>query len=230
MICAALIDNGCPLRLQFMLSSIILSQIITLQCNVQFCPQLWAIWGEVPSRHGMSIASIQELHGCNVVVLDGAPFVGRNTQGRLLGKILEWSYVSAEDLFPAEVALGSDLGRQITAYADSGELIPNERKTVFLTTNLSDSIYRHWMILDGYPYRLWHLPVIEEIFANLDRRSFTAIYLDERRLCRGWLDDNAEISERCYAISQEERPYLSSNNKLMRIDCSALSFEQVVHQ
>jgi adenylate kinase len=151
----------------------------------------------------MSIASVQELLGCDVIVLVGAPLAGKSTQGNLLGKVLERPYVSSGDLFRAEVALVSDLGRQIKAYMDSGELIPNELTTEFLTAKLSDPMYQNGMILDGYPRNLSHLPIIEGILTNLDRRIFTAIHLDvsksqldERRLCRGRLDDNAEISER----------------------------------
>ena len=189
----------------------------------------------------MSVASVQELLGCDVIVLIGAPLAGKSTQGTLLGKILERPYVSSGDLFRAEVALGSELGRQIKTYMDAGELIPNELTTTFLTAKLSDSLYQNGMILDGYPRNLSHLPIIEDILKNLDRSIFTAIYLevsksqlDERRSRRGRLDDNVDISDRRYAVFQEETLPLvesfRSKNRLIHIDCSSLSAEQVHQQ
>ncbi|CAF1353936.1 unnamed protein product [Rotaria magnacalcarata] len=186
----------------------------------------------------MSITDIQALLGSDVIVLVGAPLCGKGTQGKLLGKVLDRPYVSSGDLFRAEVASGSALGQQIHAYMESGELIPNDLTTEFLTTKLSDKIYHKGMILDGYPRNLSHLPLIDNILINLNERIFTAIYLDvpktklnERRAHRGRTDDGGDTFEHRYAVFQDETvpliDALQSRNQLIKINCDYESPEEI---
>ncbi|CAF1305098.1 unnamed protein product [Rotaria sp. Silwood1] len=189
----------------------------------------------------MSIADVQALIGHDVILLVGSPLSGKGTQGKLLAKALDRPYVSSGDLFRDEVASGSALGQQIKTYMDSGELIPNDLTTTFLTTKLSDSIYHKGMILDGYPRNISHLPILENILTKLNQRIFIAIYLDvskeqlnKRRAQRGRTDDDADTFERRYAVFQEETlpliDVLKSRNQLIKIECHSKSSAEINQQ
>ena len=189
----------------------------------------------------MSIRDIQELLGSDIILFVGAPLSGKGTQGSQLAKVLERPYISSGDLFRAEIALGTELGLKIKTYMESGELIPNELTTDFLTSKLSESIYQYGMVLDGYPRNLSHLPIIENILKNVDRSIFIAIYLDvsksdldQRRAKRGRLDDDGDTFERRYQIFQQETlplvEYFQKNNKLINVKCDCQESPDDIHQ
>ncbi|UJR32417.1 hypothetical protein I4U23_019879 [Adineta vaga] len=188
----------------------------------------------------MALTHLQQLLDCNIIVFIGAPLSGKGTQGVLLSKVLERPYVSTGDLFRSEVASNSTLGQQIKTYMDTGELIPNELTTSFLTNKFNESIYQKGMILDGYPRNPSHLNILENILLNLDREIFAAIYLDvpkneldERRKRRGRADDNDETAEHRYVVFQQETlplvSILESRNLLIKITCNDQSPENI-HQ
>lgn len=176
--------------------------------------------------------------GSNIILLMGAPLSGKGTQSKLLEHILNRPAVSSGDLLRAEVATGSELGKQMKAYMDAGELIPNELTTTFLTTKLSDSAYKNGMILDGYPRNLSHLEIFDNILINLNRSICVAIYLDvskseldQRRLKRNRTDDYAETFEKRYRVFQEETLPLikefEKRSQLIHIACHSDSPEDV---
>ncbi|CAF0745013.1 unnamed protein product [Adineta steineri] len=188
----------------------------------------------------MELNNIQQLLNDNIILFIGAPLAGKSTQGTLLAKVLERPYVSTGNLFRNEVASGNELGQKIKVYMDSGELIPNELTITFLTTKFNDPIYQNGIILDGFPRNLSHMPILENILTNLDRKILVAIYLDvskaqldQRRIHRSRADDDNEIAERRYAVFQQETLPLvdlfESRNILIKITCSSESPENV-HQ
>ncbi|CAF1153211.1 unnamed protein product [Adineta ricciae] len=185
--------------------------------------------------------SIQELMGHDVIVLIGAPCSGKTTQGKLLADALDRPYLSPGSLFRAEVTKGTVFGQQLAAYMDSGETIPNELTTAFLTVKFSDPLYENGMILDGCPRSASHLVVLENILTNLGRRILAAVYLDvpkaqldERRVQRGRKDDNAITAERRYAIFKEDiAPLLNLldlKKKLLKIQYTSESSEGVLRR
>jgi adenylate kinase len=186
----------------------------------------------------MSISTIQKISGQDIILLLGAPLSGKGTQGQLLSDILERPCVSTGDLFRSEIKMNSILGQQIEYYMNSGELIPNELTTMFLTDKLNDSIYNNGMILDGYPRSLAHIPIFEKILACLGRNIFIALYfdvaesqLDHRRTQRKRFDDDMAIFKRRYLIFREETlpvvEYFESRNQLIRITCNSQSPEEI---
>jgi adenylate kinase len=124
---------------------------------------------------------------------------------------------------------------------DSGQLIPNELTTQFLTEKLSEQIYNNGFILDGYPRNLSHLPIFEKILLDLDRKIFVVIYLnvsklnlDQRRKERNRNDDDKQVFQRRYSIFKEETLHLinffKSKNFFIEIDSNDQSIEQVHEQ
>ncbi len=130
----------------------------------------------------------------HVLVLVGPPLAGKGTQAARLSQLLGIPAVSTGDLFRQEAATGSELGIQMKSYMDRGELIPNDLTTKFLVQKLSHESFQAGLILDGYPRNPSHLPILDSILADLDRKIFAVLHfhvdkqillerLDERLVC-----------------------------------------------
>lgn len=189
----------------------------------------------------MFVKSIQEQVGHDVIVFIGAPCSGKSTQCKLLAKALNRSYLSPGDLFRAQVASGTALGQQLATYMNSGEIIPNELTTAFLTAQFSEPVYENGMIIDGFPRSLSHLAVLDKILTDFNRCIFAAVYLDvpkwrldERRAYRSRTDDNDSTAERRYAIFMEDTAplinLLDQKKKLIKIQYFSESPEEVTQQ
>ena len=60
------------------------------------------------------------------IVLMGPPGAGKGTQAKRLVEKFGMTHLSSGDIFRAEKASGSDLGRQLASYMESGQLVPDE--------------------------------------------------------------------------------------------------------
>lgn len=61
-------------------------------------------------------------------------------------------HISAGDLLRAEVAAGTDAGKEAASYMDSGNLVPNSVVVDMVVGRLSQpDVQEHGWLLDGYP-------------------------------------------------------------------------------
>lgn len=61
-------------------------------------------------------------------------------------------HISAGDLLRAEVAAGTDAGKEAASYMDSGNLVPNSVVVDMVVHRLSQpDVQEHGWLLDGYP-------------------------------------------------------------------------------
>ena len=86
-----------------------------------------------------------------VAVLLGAPGAGKGTQAPLLAQQLEVPVLASGDLLRAEVATGSDVGREVDAIMRSGELVPDELVVRLFLARLDQPDAARGAILDGFP-------------------------------------------------------------------------------
>ncbi|KAM3375269.1 adenylate kinase, chloroplastic isoform X1 [Capsicum galapagoense] len=86
------------------------------------------------------------------VMISGAPASGKGTQCELITKKYDLVHVAAGDLLRAEIAAGTENGRQAKEYMDKGQLVPNEIVVTMVKERLMrpDSQEKGWL-LDGYP-------------------------------------------------------------------------------
>ena len=61
-----------------------------------------------------------------ILVLLGAPGAGKGTQAEALAAATGAAHVATGDLFRAEIAAGSELGRTASSFIDAGKLVPDE--------------------------------------------------------------------------------------------------------
>ncbi|KAI3464373.1 hypothetical protein Pfo_021036 [Paulownia fortunei] len=86
------------------------------------------------------------------VMISGAPASGKGTQCELITKKYDLVHVAAGDLLRAEVASGTENGKQAKEFMERGQLVPNEIVVMMVKERLSqqDSQEKGWL-LDGYP-------------------------------------------------------------------------------
>ena len=91
------------------------------------------------------------------ILLFGAPGAGKDTQGKILGKVPGFYHLACGDVFRS-LDMASDLGQKFMEYSSRGELVPDEltiemwRQNMHAQTVLS--IYKpnvDLLVLDGIP-------------------------------------------------------------------------------
>lgn len=85
------------------------------------------------------------------ILLMGPPGVGKGTQAVRLGQLLQLPHISTGDIFRANVAERTTLGRAAQRYMDRGEYVPDELTNALVFDRLGQPEAEHGFILDGYP-------------------------------------------------------------------------------
>jgi adenylate kinase len=131
------------------------------------------------------------------VVLMGPPGAGKGTHAELLAGRLGVPVISTGDIFRAQVAAATDLGRTAQRYLDSGEYVPDQVTNAMVRERLAADDTRPGFLLDGYPRTLDQAAVLDEILAT-QNRSLTAcvvLQVDSEALVRRLLR-RAQIEHR----------------------------------
>ncbi|KDP31630.1 hypothetical protein JCGZ_14855 [Jatropha curcas] len=86
------------------------------------------------------------------IMISGAPASGKGTQCEIITKKYGLVHVAAGDLLRAEIASGTENGKQAKEYMEKGQLVPNEIVVMMVKERLSkpDAQEKGWL-LDGYP-------------------------------------------------------------------------------
>jgi len=86
-----------------------------------------------------------------IILCVGFPGSGKGTQGKRLAATLNIPHVSTGDLFRAEVARGSAMGKEMDTYMKAGDIIPPALTFAYLEQEFAKPAYARGFILDGYP-------------------------------------------------------------------------------
>ena len=86
-----------------------------------------------------------------IVVLLGAPGVGKGTYAGIIAPALSLRVVSAGDLVRDEISAGSALGSSIRAASERGDLVPDRLITDLVTKHLLQQQGHSGFMLDGFP-------------------------------------------------------------------------------
>ena len=85
-----------------------------------------------------------------IVVLLGPPGAGKGTQAKRLVEKTNALHLSSGDILRTQRAAGSELGKQVSAYMDRGELVPDELIIETMLQRILSAEGRH-VLLDGFP-------------------------------------------------------------------------------
>lgn len=83
--------------------------------------------------------------------LFGPQGCGKGTQGQLLADRFDVPLIGAGDMFRAEIAQGTALGKLVKPYVESGALAPDELVDAVVASQLKRADLSRGFVLDGYP-------------------------------------------------------------------------------
>jgi adenylate kinase len=130
------------------------------------------------------------------LVLVGPPGAGKGTQAEFVAAHLAVPKISTGDIFRANVASGTHLGRQAKRYMDAGQLVPDEVTINMVRERLAEPDAGDGFLLDGFPRTVPQANALDKLLADLGTGLDVVLELvvenDEvirrlsgRRTCRG---------------------------------------------
>ena len=136
-----------------------------------------------------------------------APGGGKGTQGQRLAAKFGIQHVSSGEVLRAEVGAGTPSGREIAAYQQRGDLVPDRIVFDLLTPVVAAAAARGGYILDGFPRTLPQAITAADLGRRLDLTLDAAVYLNvpepvllQRLMARARADDTAEVIRRRLAV------------------------------
>lgn len=161
------------------------------------------------------------------IILLGAPGSGKGTQAAFLIDKHGLTHLSTGDMLRAEIAAGSDLGKQAKAIMESGQLVSDEIVIAMIAARLGDK----GALFDGFPRTIAQAEALDKLLAGRGSQIDAVIELQvgneeivQRMLARGRSDDNeATIRQRLAVFEAQTKPltaYYRQQGKLRSIDGS----------
>lgn len=112
------------------------------------------------------------------VIMLSPPGAGKGTHSRWLTRQTGAAHISSGDLLRAEVARGSDLGRQVATYAERGDLVPDELIfRILAPAVVAAARDTGGYVLDGFPRTMPQALRAAQFGADLALTSNAVIYL-----------------------------------------------------
>ena len=145
---------------------------------------------------------------------------GKGTQGVRIADAFGVPAISTGDMFRAAVAAGSDLGNQVKALIEAGNLVPDELTSAVVAERLAQDDAANGFLLDGYPRNLGQVADLDAFLAARDEKIDAVIELNvpreesisrltQRAREQGRTDDTEEvIANRLGIYERETAPIL----------------------
>lgn len=149
------------------------------------------------------------------IVFMGPPGAGKGTQAALLAAQLGVPHISTGDIFRANVAQGTELGKEAQRYMDAGEYVPDTITNGMVRDRLTHDDCRPGFLLDGYPRTVEQvseldamlrpasqaLDVVVELTVDIDE---VVTRLVKRAQEQGRTDDSEEVIRRRLEVYAEQ--------------------------
>jgi len=167
------------------------------------------------------------------VVFMGPPGAGKGTQAALLASELGVPHISTGDIFRANVAEGTALGKEAQRYMDAGEYVPDTVTNAMVRDRLTHDDCRPGFLLDGYPRTVEQVAELDAMLRSagqaLDVVVELTVEIDEvvgrlvkRATEQGRTDDSEDVIRRRLEVYAEQTAPLlttySDRGLLVQVD------------
>ena len=102
------------------------------------------------------------------LILLGAPGAGKGTQAEMLVEQLQIPSISTGNMLREAMANGSELGKQVKAYMDSGSLVPDDVILSIVAERVAQPDCKNGFILDGVPRTLAQAEALDAKGVRID--------------------------------------------------------------
>lgn len=85
------------------------------------------------------------------IILLGAPGAGKGTVAKKLAETYNMETISTGDIFRSAIKNETELGKQVKAIVERGDLVPDELTIALVKERLSKNDFENGFILDGFP-------------------------------------------------------------------------------
>lgn len=140
----------------------------------------------------------------------GPPGAGKGTQAARLCEQHGMKHLSTGDLLRAEVAAGSDLGKEAEAVMNRGELVSDALVLAIVKGQLGALGDGGWL-LDGFPRNVVQAEALKPLLAEIGQPLEAVVLLElddavlmERMLSRGRDDDNEDVIRHRLEVYREQ--------------------------
>lgn len=169
------------------------------------------------------------------IVLLGPPGAGKGTQAVLIAESIGVPHISTGDLFRRHVAERTDLGLQVTAFLDAGDLVPDSVTLAMVRARLAAPDAQDGFVLDGFPRTVAQAQALEGIVLAAGRKIDIVVELEvpeeatvsrllNRAQLEGRADDTADVIRRRLQVYAESTApltgFYAERGLLVRIDGS----------
>jgi len=145
----------------------------------------------------------------------GPPGAGKGTQAQKLAENQGLLHLSTGDLLRAEVAAGSDLGKEAEAVMARGELVSDALVLAIVRSRLQN--HSGGWLLDGFPRNVAQADALAQLLDELGQQIELVVLMElddgllvQRLLGRGRVDDNEEvIRHRLEVYRQQTEPLIA---------------------
>jgi adenylate kinase len=117
------------------------------------------------------------LSDLNLILL-GPPGAGKGTQAERLREDFGLPHISTGDILRAQVAEGTELGKEAKRYMEAGELVPDDVIVGMIRDRINAGDARDGFLLDGFPRNDKQADALAEGLGELDRRLTAALLID----------------------------------------------------
>jgi adenylate kinase len=111
------------------------------------------------------------------IVLLGPPGVGKGTQARVLSETSKLAHISSGDLFRENIKNQTELGKQVKAILDKGELVPDDLTISMIRDRISRPDCEAGAILDGFPRTPAQAEALDDMLAEFDSEVNAVPYI-----------------------------------------------------
>jgi adenylate kinase len=112
------------------------------------------------------------------LILLGPPGAGKGTQAERLQADFALAHISTGDMLRAQLAQGTDLGREAQKYMKAGELVPDKVILGMIGQRIGEQDAREGFLLDGFPRNTAQADALGKTLADSGRRLTAALLID----------------------------------------------------